>query len=411
MQNPKRYIAEQPHGFTRRVLAVLSASLIIFALFGAGTALAAPPGLIVSDGNFRDYNSMSAADIQAFLETKSGPLKSLTTADYDKVITLSKTTNNLNATPDVGESPKKASLIIWEACQAWKINPKVMLAMLEKEQSLLTRTSLGTTTLARAIGAGCPGHLIYDDPADPNYNPVATNKYPGFGNQMWYGARLLDGYGEGKNGSTVKLYTPGMYVYDIYKTPNVKVYPANISTYKLYVYNPSIEGNTNFWNIYLKYFGNPAGQPVNGPEGAVFRFYNVKNGSHFYSASLTEANRVAALLYSRYRYEGVSYVATPAKNAAPLYRFYNKKKGSHFYTSSAAERDRVKTKMKSTFTYEGIAYNVSATPDPGAVTVYRFFNKKNGTHFYTASLAERDNVIKTLSARYNYEGIAFYAVP
>ena len=45
------------------------------------------------------------------------------------------------------------------------------------------------------------------------------------------------------------------------------------------------------------------------------------------------------------------------------------------------------------------------------MTIYRFFNKKNGTHFYTASAAERDSVRAKLSSIYTYEGIAFYAVP
>ena len=182
--------------------------------------------------------------------------------------------------------------------------------MLEKEQSLLTRTSLGSTTLARAVGAGCPGSLVY-----PATNPVATNRYPGFGNQIWNGARLLDMYGEASKGSGIPPFTAGM-SYPVYTG---KVYPANWATYKLYIYNPSIDGNTNFWNIYLKHFGNPAGNPINGPAGAVFRFYNVKNGTHFYSASLDESNRVAALMYSRYRYEGVGYVADPGRQRnAPL---------------------------------------------------------------------------------------------
>ena len=165
---------------------------------------------MISNDNMRHYDSMSASQIQAFLETQPGPLKDLVTRDYDKVITLSKTKNNYNTTPDKGETPKRASLIIWEACQAWKINPKVMLVMLQKEQSLLTRTTLGSTTLARAVGAGCPGSLVF-----PSTNPVATNRYPGFGNQIWHGARLLDGYGEGKNGSTIPLFYEGIYRHDL----------------------------------------------------------------------------------------------------------------------------------------------------------------------------------------------------
>jgi hypothetical protein len=373
------------------MVAALGATLVFFAL--AGSALAAPPNLILSDGNMRDYNSMSAADIQVFLNTQPGPLKTLVTPDYDKVLTATPGNVNVNATPDKGEAPKPAAVIIWEACQQWKISPKVMLTMLQKEQSLLTRTSLTPTTMARAIGAGC--------------SSGTTNRYPGFGNQMWNGARLLDGYGELKNGSTIPKYYAGI----SYPTYTVRVYPTTLASYKLYVYNPSIDGNTNFWNIYTLNFGDPASEPVSGPAGAVFRFYNTRLGTHFYTADVAEANRVAALMFRTYRYEGIAYVANPATNSTPLYRFYNKKKGSHFYTASVAERDNVRKRFSSTFTYEGPAFNVSAAPAANATTIYRFFNRKNGTHFYTATAAERDNVQATLSSRYTYEGIAFYALP
>jgi hypothetical protein len=149
-----------------------------------------------------------------------------------------------------------------------------MLAMLQKEQSLITRTSLLSNTLSRAIGAGCPGG--------------PTNKYPGFGMQMWYGARLLDGYGEGKNGSTIALWKPPTTVVkDIYQTPNVSVKTENLATYKLYVYNPSIgaktpygdlssqasnlSGNANFWMIYRKYFGDTFANPPAYHTRAVIR--------------------------------------------------------------------------------------------------------------------------------------------
>ena len=402
MQHSPRTLSLQPRALARRLVTAFGATLVFFAL--AGAAFAEPPSLILSDENMRASNSMSVAEIQAFLDTQPGPLKSLVTPDYDKVITLSKTENNVNATPDVGEEPKTAALIIWEACQQWQISPKVMLAMLQKEQSLLTRTDLTPTTLARAVGAGCPGHLVQTG------NPVATNWFPGFGNQIWNGARLLDGYGEGKNGSTIALFKPGIYVTDIYLKPNVKVYPETLATYKLYIYNPSIGGNTSFWNIYLANFGYPAGDPIVRP---VYRFYNIKNGTHFYTASSAERYSVATKLTKTYRFEGTAYTvdtADPA-NVTPLYRFYNAKKGTHFYTSSEAERADVQARLSSIFKFEGVAYNVSSAPVEGATTVYRFFNKKTGTHFYTATEAERDDVTTRLAATYRYEGIAFYEVP
>ena len=378
---------------TRRLLATtLGATFLVLALT-AGSAAAVPPDLIISDSTMRAYDSMSVAQIQAYLNTQPGPLKTLVTADYDRTITISTSQPNINLTPDSDGVRKPASQIIWEACQQWKISPKVMLTMLQKEQSLLTRTSLTSTTLARAIGAGCPNST--------------SNKYPGFGNQIWHGARLLDGYGEGKNGSTVPLWTPGLsnsYVPD-------GVHTATLATYKLYVYNPSIAGNTNFYNIYLARFGDPTAQPISGPAGAVFRFYNTRLGSHFYTVSVAEANTVQARYYDTFKYEGIAYIATPARNPNPLYRFYNMRNGAHFYTASEVEVANVRAKLASTFKYEGPSYNVSLAPVAGSATVYRFFNRKNGTHFYTASAAERDAVRDKLAAIYSYEGPNFCVTP
>ena len=49
----------------------------------------------------------------------------------------------------------------------------------------------------------------------------------------------------------------------------------------------------------------------------------------------------------------------------------------------------------------------SAIPEPN-VTVYRFYNVRSGSHFYTTSVAERDNVIATWPTIFTYEGPAFY---
>lgn len=143
---------------------------------------------------------------------------------------------------------------------------------------------------------------------------------------------------------------------------------------------------------------------------AVFRFYNPKAGVHFYTASAAERDNVISKLSGVWRYEGVSYnlnYSSPS-NTAPLYRFYNIRTGTHFYTASAAERDNVVKTLGSIYRLEGLAYFVSPTSGTGTATVYRFYNMKAGTHFFTASSAERDNVIRTLSSIYRYEGPAFF---
>lgn len=141
----------------------------------------------------------------------------------------------------------------------------------------------------------------------------------------------------------------------------------------------------------------------------VYRFYNTKTGTHFYTASETEKATVQNTMGATYTFEGVAYnleTDNPLMNT-PLYRFYNKVTGTHFYTASETEKNNVMATMAATFTYEGVAYNVSSTA-AGTTPVYRFYNVKTGTHFYTASESEKANIQATLSGTYTFEGAAFY---
>ena len=141
----------------------------------------------------------------------------------------------------------------------------------------------------------------------------------------------------------------------------------------------------------------------------VYRFYNTKAGTHFYTASETEKANVQSTMSATYTFEGVAYnleTDNPQMNT-PLYRFYNKVTGTHFYTASETEKANIIATMAATFNYEGPAYNVSSVA-AGNTPVYRFYNTKTGTHFYTASESEKNNIQATLSGTYTYEGPAFY---
>jgi hypothetical protein len=149
-----------------------------------------------------------------------------------------------------------------------------------------------------------------------------------------------------------------------------------------------------------------AATPVN-----VYRFYSPGAGTHFYTASDAEMVQVRQTLSSVMSYDGVAYTVDSASPAATqgLYRFYDMRSGNHFYTASDAERDSVISGLSSVYRYEGVAYMVSAVAASGAVPVYRFYNVRGeGAYFYTASAAERDNVIATLGATFRYEGIAYW---
>ncbi len=141
----------------------------------------------------------------------------------------------------------------------------------------------------------------------------------------------------------------------------------------------------------------------------VYRFYNRVNGSHFYTASAEERDTVIAKWSATYLFEGPAYAINTANpvNDTPLYRFYNRVNGSHFYTASDVERDTIIAKWPAVFAYEGSVYNVSATA-AGTTSVYRFYNKVNGSHFYTVSPEERDRVIAAYSATYTFEGVCYY---
>ena len=61
-------------------------------------------------------------------------------------------------------------------------------------------------------------------------------------------------------------------------------------------------------------------------------------------------------------------------------------------------------------TFEGIAFYEDATPQAGDTAVYRFFDTRNGTHFYTSSDSERLSILATRPDLAG-EGTAFYAPP
>lgn len=140
----------------------------------------------------------------------------------------------------------------------------------------------------------------------------------------------------------------------------------------------------------------------------VFRFYNFRNGTHFYTPSVAERDSVKANLSHVYSYDGIAYSTSTLNNPAPLYRFYNKRAGGHFYTASVTEMNKVRKAYWYAFEYEGPTYSVNAGPVPDSIPVFRFYNTRNGTHFYTASADERDMVMRRWPNVYSYEGPAFW---
>lgn len=139
----------------------------------------------------------------------------------------------------------------------------------------------------------------------------------------------------------------------------------------------------------------------------VFRFYNTKTGTHFFTNSEAERDNVINK-YASFIYEGEAFYAHQASGVAlsPVYRFYHKVLGSHFYTISKSEKEHVERTYPD-YIYEGIAWYAAPAAVPGSTALYRFYNTKTGTHFYTVNTQEKDSIINKY-ASYIYEGIAYH---
>jgi len=96
-----------------------------------------------------------------------------------------------------------------------------------------------------------------------------------------------------------------------------------------------------------------------------------------------------------------------AQDQSAVFRFYNSAAGTHFYTASAAEADSVVRNLDG-FTYEGVSFDKSGAGATDSIDVFRFYNTETGTHFYTGSRAEADSVMANLP-NFRFEGTAYQA--
>src|SRR3989338_7372476 len=237
--------------FTRKSIIVLF--LIIGCLyFGVKFTQAEgfDPNNIISDLEILDYDSMDLNDIQKFVEAKGSFL-----ASY--------------SSPDAFDITRQASEIIYNAatrsydcdgavlsdnptdeernlkCTKITINPKFLLVLLQKEQSLIEESSPSQKNLDWATGYGCPD------------SGGCNSRWQGFGKQVNSAALQFRDYLDNPQFYTYK--TGQTYVFtNPYGTINqnpVTVTTANQATAALYNYTPHVyNGNYNFYKIWRRYF-------------------------------------------------------------------------------------------------------------------------------------------------------------
>jgi len=226
------------------LLAIIAVGLG-FAWNGA-LALEFNPNNIISDAEMLDATTMTLAEIQAFLDSQGGYLARYRGANFEgKIksaaeIIYDAATNNYDCgDAEMSANPTEAERKI--KCKPAKVNPRLLLVLLQKEQSLIDDKSPTPRQLDWATGYGCPD------------GGGCNSRWQGFGKQVNSAALQFFDY----------VTNPQLYSYKAGQTytitntgrPSQSVTPANNATAALYNYTPHVyNGNFNFYNLWMRYF-------------------------------------------------------------------------------------------------------------------------------------------------------------
>ncbi len=216
------------------------------------------PSNIMSDSVMSNKNSMTEAQIQAFLESKN-PCNNTNISKasvYHKVkdgrfVCMYEDTFN-------GET---AAHIIWQAAQDYSINPQVIIVLLQKEQGLITDTWPNSIQYRSATGYGCPDTAACDAQYYGLKNQIrqAANLFRNVLNGGWTNYPVGNNYVQYNpntacGGTTINIKnraTSALYRYTPYQ-PNQSALNAGYGTGD----SCGAYGNRNFWLYFTDWFGS-----------------------------------------------------------------------------------------------------------------------------------------------------------
>ncbi len=286
-------------------------------------------GDVIDDGVFDNYNSMSASQINNFLNNFPNSCIS--------------PNSGFQAIDPTGYSPSggfsygnftTAGQVLYDAAQAYNLNPQVLLVTLQKEQSLVSGGSgicnnSSQNQYAAAVGYGCPdGGTSYSYSNVNLYERngvmvtnvgstcVNTSAKVGFTQQIIRAAWLLK-FGEQRSQGNINWaeihgnwnnsddpkscyggpMTQGTFqicpngpktYYDGYDSRDgTSVYLQNGATAALYWYTPHFSGNQSFFNLFTSWFGStyypePLGSllAVDNQTGQIY-FISLTNNTYY----------------------------------------------------------------------------------------------------------------------------------
>lgn len=183
------------------------------------------PNRIISDAEFTNRYGMTRDEIYEFLGR--GALQNM-------------------ILPDWQGNEMLAADIIHQAAINNGVNPRVIITLLQKEQSVITAQNPNQGQLDWAAGYAVCDSCSMDDPA--------IQRWRGFGRQVNSATlQFTEGYFKdiANRGAAVGKYGPGIAV----SIGGTEVIPENAATAALYAYTPHIHGNRLFAQIYDNWFG------------------------------------------------------------------------------------------------------------------------------------------------------------
>lgn len=283
----------------KRALRVLALLVGVALAAAALTAPAAPaeaanpsdgfqPGNIISDANFYDGTSMTVDEVQGFLNRQvpscwlgrpgyevgkpvqwGGPTKLASKCLKDFRINTTTQQANAYCSGVPGVNNESAASVIVRVGKACGISPKVLLVMLDKEQSLVSDPWPNENQYFLAMGYACPD-------SGPGNSANCDPALGGFAKQVYRAAWQYKVYKAFPNSYRYRPFETGPIQWHPNQgcgTSQVKI--ENYATAGLYIYTPyrpnqaaltagwgtgdacSTYGNRNFYNYYKAWFGPP----------------------------------------------------------------------------------------------------------------------------------------------------------
>ncbi len=356
-------------------------------------------GNIISDSTFYNNNDMSAIAIQNFLNSKLGSCDTWGNKSYSGSQTRAQYGTSRGYPPpytclkDYSQNGKTSAQIIKEAADANQISPRVLLVLLQKEQSLVTDDWPWSIQYRSATGYGCPDTA----PCDAQYY--------GFTNQVNKAAWQFRRYATNPGSYRYKPFQSNYIQYN----PNTacggtNVYVENYATAGLYNYTPyqpntsalsnlygigdscGAYGNRNFWRLFNDWFGNPqqSNYECDSKSSSVKCVWSLTNSAGAQLLTISPTERDNAINRYHWRYEGIAFYASSTQKTAtiPVYRLQGG--GRYYFTTNTSERN---TLLNSTgWSDEGIGFYAypSTISANASKTVEKLYNTSSGQYYWTS---------------------------